>query len=292
MATLEEKFQKKQVRRSVITAVVSFTLVLFIIGIQGLLLIHAGKLSEFVKENVCVTALLVKNSDMNEVTALQKQLDLLPSVKQTKYVSEEESATELQSDLGSDFVKFLGYNPLSASIEIHLYSNYSNNDSLAIFETYLRENKLVNDVYYQKTLIQAINNNVKRISYILMAISLILLLIAIALINNTIRLSVYSKRLLIRSMQLVGATRGFIRKPFIRQSIGQGLIAVVAAIIFNCIILYYGIKFLPEIVSITAIDYFLFLFGFMIFFAVVITCLASYFAVNKYLKMNKDLIHY
>jgi cell division transport system permease protein len=292
MAALEEKFQKKQVKRSVVTAVVSFTLVLFIIGIQGLLLIHAGKLSEYVKENLCVTALLIKNADMNEVTALQKQLDLLPSVKQTKYVSEEEAANDLQNDLGSDFVNFLGYNPLSASIEIHLHSNYANNDSLAGFETYLRENKLVNDVYYQKTLIQAINDNVKRISYALAIISFILLLIAIALINNTIRLSVYSKRLLIRSMQLVGATRSFIRKPFIRQSIGKGLIAAVSAIILNCIILYYGIQFLPEIVSITAIDYFLFLFGFMIFFAVIITCLASYFAVNKYLKMNKDLIHY
>jgi cell division transport system permease protein len=292
MLSPEEKFQRKQIRRAFFSSVLSITLVLFLLGIQGLLLIHANKLSSYVKENVCISANFKKNTPVDVAVAIQKQLDLQPAVKQTLYISADEAATNLQESLGKDFVNFLGYNPLSASLEIYLYADYANMDSLTNFKNMLLQNKEIQDIDIQENLVNLINDNVLKITYILLGISIVMLLIAIALIYNTIRLSIYAKRLTIRSMQLVGATRGFIRKPFIKQGLTQGVVAALIAIALNCVIIYYGIKYIPEIVSLSDIDFFLILFALLFLIAMLITIISSYFAVTKYLKMNKDTIHF
>jgi cell division transport system permease protein len=292
MATQEEKYQKRRLRNSYITSVISITLVLFLLGIQGLILIHAHKLSRYVRENIGVTIVLKDSAKDVDIARLQKQLDFSSAVKSTTFVSKEQAAAQLTEELGEDFVDFIGYNPLSASIEIRLKAEYANNDSLAVLENQFMQINEVHEVYYQKNLVQIINDNVRRISLVLLSISAIILLIAIALINNTIRLSVYSKRLLIKSMQLVGATQGFIRKPFIRHGILQGIIGAFLSSVLIGVVLYYLQSYAPEIVTIKDIDWFLLLFAAVFMVAVIFTWMSSYFAVRRFLKMSNDLIHY
>ena len=292
MSTQEEKYQKRRLRNSYITSVISITLVLFLLGIQGLILIHAHKLSRYVRENIGVTVVLKDAAKDADIARLQKQLDFSPAVKSTVFVSKEEAATLLTQDLGEDFVDFIGYNPLSASLEIRLKAEYANNDSMAILEHQLMQINEVQEVYYQKNLVQIINDNVRRISFVLLSISAIILLIAIALINNTIRLSVYSKRLLIKSMMLVGATQSFIRKPFIQRGILQGIIGATLSCITITFVLYYVQSYAPDIVTIKDIDWFLLLFAGIFAIAIIFTWLSSYFAVRRFLKMSNDLIHY
>jgi cell division transport system permease protein len=292
MITREEKYQQRRLRNSYITSVISITLVLFLLGIQGLILIHAHKLSRYVRENIGVTIVLKDSAKDADIARLQKQLDFLPAVKSTAFVSKQQAAAQLTEELGEDFVDFIGYNPLSASIEIRLKAEYANNDSLAILESQFMQINEVQEVYYQKNLVQIINDNVRRISFVLLTISAIILLIAITLINNTIRLSVYSKRLLIKSMQLVGATQGFIRKPFIQRGILQGVIGAFLSSFLIGFVLYYLQAHMPDIVTIKDIDWFLLLFATIFGIAVIFTWLSSYFAVRRFLKMSNEQIHY
>jgi cell division transport system permease protein len=292
MITQEEKYQRRRLRNSYITSVISITLVLFLLGIQGLILIHAHKLSRYVRENIGVTVFLKDSAKDVDIARLQKLLDFSPAVKSTTFVSKEQAATQYIEELGEDFIDFIGYNPLSASIEIRLKAEYANNDSLAILEHQFKQINEVQDVRYQKNLVQTINDNIRKISTVLMGISIIILLIAIALINNTIRLAVYSKRLLIKSMQLVGATQGFIRKPFIRRGILQGVVGAFIASFLIGMVLYRLHAYIPDIVTIKDIDRFLLLFIIMFGIAIVFTGLSSYFAVRRFLKMSNELIHY
>jgi len=292
MTTQEEKYQRRRLRNSYVTSVISITLVLFLLGIQGLLLIHARKLSRYVRENIGVTIILRESAKDADIARLQKQLDFSPAVKSTTFISKDQAATQLIKELGEDFVDFIGYNPLSASLDIRLNAEFANNDSMAVLEHDWQQINEVQEVYYQKNLVQIINDNVRQISTILMSISIVILLIAIALINNTIRLAVYAKRLLIKSMQLVGATQGFIRKPFIKRGILQGLIAACIASFSIGMVLYYLRAYIPQIITIKDIDWFLLLFMTLFFIATVFAGLSSYFAVRRFLKMNKELIHY
>lgn len=292
MATKEEKYQKRRLRNSYITSVISITLVLFLLGMQGLILIHAQKLSRYVRENIRVTVSLKDNAKDADITRLQKQLDFSPSIKSTTFISKDQAARQLSEDLGEDFIDFIGYNPLSASLELRLNAEYTNTDSLTILENQLSKIHEVQEVYYQKNLVQAINNNIRRISTILMSASVLILLIAITLINNTIRLSVYSKRLLIKSMRLVGATKRFIGKPFIRRGVLQGLIGALISSAGIGLLLYYLQQHFPELITVTDIDWFLLLFASIFFIAILFSWLSSLFAVRKFLRMSNDLISY
>ncbi len=292
MATQEEKYQKRRLRKSYVTAVISITLVLFLLGIQGLILIHAQKLSRHVRENIGVNIVLKDSAKKADIARLQKQLDFSPAIKSTKFKSKDEAAQELAEDLGEDFVGFIGYNPLSASLELRLNAEYTNTDSLAVLENQLLKINDVKEVYYQKDMVQKINDNVRSISLVLLSMSALVLLITIALIHNTIRLSVYSKRLLIKSMQLVGATRGFISKPFVQRGILQGIIGALLSSVMIGFGLYYLQKYVPDVVSIADIDWFLLLFASLFGIAILFAGLSSFFAVRRFLKMSNDLIHY
>ncbi|MDR2907772.1 MAG: permease-like cell division protein FtsX [Bacteroidales bacterium] len=292
MATQEEKYQRRRLRNSYITSVISITLVLFLLGIQGLILIHAQKLSRYVREHITMTIVLKDGAKDADVARLQKQLDFLSAVKSTTFISKEQAATQLTEELGEEFVDFIGYNPLSASIELNLHADYANNDSMTVLEQQFLQLQDVQEVYYQKNLVEIINDNVRRISTGLLSMSAIILLIAITLINNTIRLSVYSKRLLIKTMQLVGATQGFIRKPFIRRGILQGLIGAGISSVGVGLTLSYLQAHIPELVTIKDIDWFLLLFAALFLVAVVFTWLSSFFAVRRFLRMGNERIHY
>ncbi len=291
MAQKEERFTRRRLNSSRITTIVSISLVLFAIGLAGLLVLHTKKLSEYVKENIGMTVYMNKNVKEAEMLQLQKELDAMEYVRSTEYISEEKAAETFQKELGDDFVSFIGYNPLHTSIEVHLKAAYADDFYFTQIETMLKKNPIVKEISYQKSLVQSINDNVKKISAVLLVFSLLLLLIAITLINNTIRLAVYSKRFLIKTMQLVGATEGFIRRPFLSVSIIHGLISSFIAIGLLIVVIYIARREIPEIISLQSLDLFLVLFAFVILIGFFISLISTFVAVRKYLKLNIDHLY-
>ncbi len=292
MSKQEVKFSKRRLRSSYMTTIVSISLVLFLLGLLGLIGFHAKKLSEFVKENIGFSVMMKDEVKEARIIELQKSLDLTAFVKSTEYITKEKAAADLSKDLGEDFIGFLGYNPLLPSIDVRLEAEYANIDSLAIIEQQLMKNPNVKEVFYQKSLVHLVNQNIRKISFVLLGFSALLLIISIALINNTIRLSVYSKRFLIKSMQLVGATQFFIRKPFVINGIIHGLIAALIAIILLLGILYFSQKEIPEMINLQDIDLFLSLFGFVTLLGIIISWLSTYLAVRKYLRSKTDDLYF
>jgi len=292
MSKKDIKYSKRRLRSSYLTTLVSITLVLLMLGVLGLIILHAKKLSDHVKENIGVRIMMKEGIREAEIIQLQKTLDATAYVKSTKYVTKEQAAVEMKADLGEDFISFLGFNPLPPSIDLRLKADYTNVKSIDVIEKELLANPGVKEIFYQKSLVQAINTNLKRISLILLGFSGLLLLIAVALINNTIRLSVYSKRFLIRSMQLVGATQSFIRRPFIFKGIFQGIYGAFIAIILIAVLIYFSIKELPELVELQDINLFIILFSLIILCGILISWLSTYFAIRKYLHMKTDDLYY
>ncbi|SRR5690554_3405990 len=283
---------KRKLRSSYATTIISISLVLFLLGIIGFLMLNANRLSVYVKENLGFTVLIKDNSREAEVMRLQKILNAAPYVRVAEYINKDQAADVLREELGEDFVEFLGYNPLLASIEVKLSAAWANPDSMARIESQVMSFPEVKEVYYQKNLLEAINDNVRRISIILAAFSGLLLLIAIALINNTIRLSVYSRRFLIRTMQLVGATRGFIRRPFLFKSILHGLAGATIAILLLSTVIYGLSNELDGVIGFSNIMMIGVLFAFVVLVGIVLTLSSTFFAVNKYLRLRTDELYY
>ena len=274
-------------------SLVSITLVLFLLGAFAIFMLHARKLSNHVKENIGFE--VVMNSDVKEanILRLQKELDAMPAVKSTEYITKEEAIERLSEDLGEDFLEWLGpeENPLLPSIDVRFHASYANNDSIAVIEAMLLENPDVKEVYYQKSLVDLINNNIRKIAVVLMVISLILLLIAVALIRNTIRLSIYSKRFLVRSMQLVGATESFIRKPFLRQGVSQGFFGGLLADVFLVIILYAVSKRIPDLALIRDLYDITAVLAGIVFLGMLIAWFSTRTALDKFLKADLDKLY-
>jgi cell division transport system permease protein len=243
-------------------------------------------------ENISISIIMKEDVKEAGIIQLQKTLDASDFVKSTEYITEDEAAKELTEDLGEDFIGFLGYNPLLPSIDLRVKAAYANADSIAMIEQRLLANENVKEVFYQKSLVQMLNRNIRRIAIVILGFSLLLLIIAIALINNTIRLSVYSRRFLIKTMQLVGATRGFISRPFIIRGILQGLYSAFIAIIILGGILYLSQKEIPELINLQDIDLFLSLFGIVILLGIILSWVSTYFAVKRYLRMDTDRLYY
>ncbi|MGZ4035990.1 MAG: cell division protein FtsX, partial [Bacteroidia bacterium] len=244
---MSDKYSKRKLAGSSITTIVSLSLVLFMLGLLGIIILNTRKLSDNFKENIGIQVVLNDNAKDVDVEHLVKTLDASNYVKSTQMVSKEEAAKKLQQDLGEDFIDFLGFNPLSASVTVRLKAEYANADSLTWIEKELLDTKLVKEVIYQKSLINTINENARTISFGVLIISSLLMVIALALINNTIRLSIYSKRFLIKTMQLVGATQGFIRRPFVLKGIKHGIYGAAIAIILLIAFLYFLQKQMPEL---------------------------------------------
>ncbi|MCD6658569.1 MAG: ABC transporter permease [Lentimicrobium sp.] len=291
MSRNEDKISKRRLQTSTATTIISISLVLFMLGLLGLIVLHAQKLSDYVKENIGFSVIIKEDVKEPGIIEFQKKLDIEPFVKSTEYITRERAAKELTEELGEDFVGFLGYNPLLASIDIRLKADYANNDSLAMLEKKLLAKPVVKEVFYHKSLVELVNQNIRRISLVILAFTAVLLLISIALINNTIRLSVYSKRFIIRSMQLVGATQAFIRKPFLLKSLLHGLISAVIAILLLGVVLYFSRQALPELVDLQDIDMILSLFGIVTALGLIITGLSTLFAVRKFLRISHDRLY-
>jgi cell division transport system permease protein len=288
----ESGYSKTRLRSSYVTLVISVSLVLFLLGVLGLLLINAKEISDYLRESVSFNIFLDDEAKEPDIRMLQKDLDAKAYVKSTEYVSKDAAAIKMKNDLGEDFVNFLGDNPLPPTIDVYLYADYTSPDSVAKIEKYVREYPFVKEVYVQESLLFLINENVKKISLFLLVISTFLFLIALTIINNTIRLSIYSKRFLIRTMQLVGATQGFIRKPFLIQSAIHGLLAALIAMSLVMGLLYLVEKEFLLLFSFES-TYLLFLLGVAIIFTgVLINIISTYFSVNRYLSISEDKLYY
>jgi len=292
MKKKESSISKGKLRSSYLTSIISISLVLFLLGLIGLLLLNAKKISDHVKENIGFSILLKENIREVDIIRLQKRLDAMPFVKSTDYITKEEAARELQEELGEDFIEFLGYNPLGASIEVRFNARFANPDSIALIEKEIMNYEEVSEVFYQKSLVDLVNDNIRKISLIILAFSGLLFLIAIALINNTIRLSIYSKRFLIKTMQLVGATKSFIRKPFLIKSATHGVYAAIIALFLLIGVIYIAQHELLEIISFQDIDILGILFFLVLILGVILNWISTFFAVNKYLKMRSDDLYY
>jgi cell division transport system permease protein len=280
------KISKSKARTSSVSTVVGIALVLFMLGSLLFVVLNAKKLSDHVKESFRVQVFLKEDAKDADILKFKKLLEAEPYVVETEYITKEDAVKLMEAEIGENFVEFLGFNPLQASLDVHLEAEYAHSDSLIWIEEAILANPRVKEVVYQPDLIDLINQNIRKISMVVLGFSILLLIIAIALINNTIRLSVFSKRFLIRSMQLVGATRSFIMRPFIWQGIVNGIWAAIIALVLIVGVLYFVKSELPELMSIQDIESLVELFGLVVLLGIFISVISTIFAVNKYIRSD------
>ena len=283
---------KKSLFSSYFSTTLSISLVLFLFGLLGLLLINTKRLSDYVMENVGVTLILKENTREVDVLKLQKTLEAASFIKSTRFVDKKTAAEELKKDLGENFVDFLGYNPLLSSMDVKVHAAYANPDSLAMLETRFLKFPEVQEVYYQRNMVKQLNSNVQKLSLIILVLSILMFTIFIALINNTIRLSIYSRRYLINSMQLVGATRSFIRFPFVVKSIVHGIYGAIIACFILLMIFFSYQSELKDLIDFQDSASLAILVGGIFIVGIAMTATSTYFAVNKFLRLKFDQLYY
>lgn len=256
-------------------------------------MMHAQKLSNHLKENIGFEIVMNSNAKEADILRLQKQLNAMPAVKSTEYITKEEAIRRLSEDLGEDFLQWLGNeeNPLLPSIDVRFNAAYANPDSLSVIETELKKNTDIKEIYYQKSLVNLINQNVRRIGIALMVVSIILLIISITLIRNTIRLSIYAKRFLVRSMQLVGATPAFISRPFVRKGRWQGFFGALLADVLLALLLYGLMKKLPELSLVQDYRIIAGIFVGILVLGMLLGGLSTRSALRKYLHADIDRLY-
>ena len=287
-----DKYQERRLQSSYFSVIISIALVLFMLGVLGLILLKSTSIANHFKEKSAMTLFLKDNITKKNIKNLKESLLKEKFTNKIYYISKEEAAKTHSEDLGEDFLKFLGTNPLKNGIDIYLKAEYVTPEKMKEIEHKFQKNAFVSEVLYDKPLIKFLTKNTRRVGFWLLIISSFFGLIAIVLINNSIRLSVYSKRFNIKTMQMVGATKRFIRKPFIWQGIKLGLIASVIALIGLSTVIYYLNKHI--VVLQLSKDYSLlgFLFGGVIVVAVVITWLSTFLATQRFLNLQTDELYY
>lgn len=283
---------KKRIFKSYLTSTISISMILFLIGVLGVVLLNAERLAKYVRENIGFT--LVLNDDVSEsdIALLEKSLTATDFVKSVEYINKDAAAEKLKVELGEDFTGFLGYNPLSSSIDVKLLADYANPEKLVILEQKFLEYPQVKEVLFQRDMVNIINENVKKIGIVLVFFSGLLLFIFSALINNTIRISIYSQRFIINTMLLVGATDRFIRVPFVKRSIWFGLLGAMAANLLLFILMFYYAQELTGIVDMEDFKIFGMVFTGVLLLGILISWTSTYFAVNKFLRLKFDELFY
>ena len=275
-----------------ITSSISTTLVLLLLGLVVFFVLTAHNMSVYVRENISFSVLISDDMKEADILKLQKKLNQEPFVKQSEYISKKQALKEQTEAMGTDPEEFLGYNPFTASLEIKLHSDYANSDSIAKIEKMIKKNSNIQDVLYRKELIDAVNENIRNISLVLLALAVVLTFISFALINNMIRLAIYSKRFLIHTMKLVGASWSFIRGPFLRKNVWSG---VLAGMLANAILMgtaYWAVTYEQELIQVITPEVMLIVCGSVLVFGIVITWLCAYISMNKYLRMKANTLYY
>ncbi len=291
MIKFEENYNRKRYRVAYHTTTFSITLVLFMLGLLIFLLLHTQRLTDYVRENIGISIVIKSDVDEFEIMELKSRIEMNTFVKRAVYTSRDEAAKELTSELGEDFVGFIGYNPLLPVIEVYLVWEYCNEEGYKKFERTLSHEKIIKEVYYQKPMVELINANISKITTGILSFSGLLLIISVLLIYNTIRLAVYSKRLLIKSMLLVGATQRFIRRPFIVSGYWQGIISSILALGLLFASAFLVKQKLPGLNLLTDFRSLVLLSGSVLLFGIFITGFSNYFAVKKYLKINSEELY-
>ena len=287
----ETKNSGKRLRSSYLSSVISISLVLFMLGLLGMLVLDAKKISDYVKEHVQLNVFLNDEVSDQEVSAFQNLLEKDPGIKSVRYISKQEALDSLKKDLGSDATSMLEVNPLPSSFELKLNAAYTGAENLKKIAEDLRKNKMVREVTYQQTEVDKMNENFKMVALAILLFCALLFFIAVALINSTIRLSMYSRRFLIKSMQLVGATKSFIRRPFISRAIVHGLYAGIIACLLLSGLLYFIRTKLPEFVQMQDLKENGILFAGVILLGILLSVASTFFAVNRFLRIKVEELY-
>ena len=286
----ENKSTKRRFAGSYFISLMSIMLVLFVLGMYAFVMIYTDRLLNFVKENIGFEIVMKSNAKESSIISLKDELSKKNYVKSAEYISKEDATNRMKEDLGEDFLQWLGEveNPLLPSIDIRFVADYANADSMAMVEKWVAGKTIVKEIIYPKTLTNTINDNINKIKIVLFAVSLILLLIAITLISHTIRLSIYSKRFTVRTMLLVGATEGFVMKPFLKTFMTQGLIAAIIALAFITMALYGMNDYLPEMNMTQGNSYIMVVYASVIGLSLILTFFSTVFSMRKYLNADID----
>ena len=292
MSSSFEQHQKRRLISSYFSVVLSIALVLFLLGLLGMLVLNAKKVSDHFKEQVVVTIFLKDSAKDVEIKQLEKSLAMADYVKSIDYVSKEQAAEIMKAENGEDFMDFVGYNPLQNSIDIHLKADFVTTEQLEKMAADAMTRNFVDEVTYDNDLVNLMNNNVKKISFWVLVISGIFTLIAVLLINSSIRLSVYSKRFTIKTMQMVGATKQFIRRPFVWKSVRLGIIGAILAMAGMAVVLYYVNQTFPELSLLNKPSVMVGLFLLVFVLGVVITWISTHFATQRFLNLKTDELYY
>ena len=288
MGSSFDKFQKRRLISSYFSVVLSIFLVLFLVGILGLFVLNSKKLSDDFKEQIVMTVFFKNEANDSVIKAFSAELKTAKFVKSSVYVTKEQAAKEHEKTLGEHFTEFLGANPLYNSFDVHLKADYIDTDNIRKIESHLRSNEMIADIVYDKQLVSLVNDNIKKVSMWILIISGFLTFIAVLLINSSMRLSIYSHRFIIKTMQMVGATKTFIRKPFIWKSVKLGLMGSALAVVSLIITLFYldssypNLGVLDEKLMISLV-----LIG-VVGIGVAITWISTYFATQRFLNLRTD----
>ncbi|WP_299259701.1 permease-like cell division protein FtsX [uncultured Aquimarina sp.] len=292
MSSSFEKYQKRRLISSYFSVIISISLVLFLLGLLGLLVLNTKKVADHFKEKIALTIYLKDTAKEVEIKQIEKSLALAEYTKSTTYISKDEAAEEHSKDIGENFMDFLGYNPLQNSIDVYLKADFVDQVKIDEITASITKKDFVDEVAYDKPLISLLNDNIKKISFWVLLISGIFTFIAVLLINSSIRLSVYSKRFIIKTMQMVGATKRFIRRPFVWKSVRLGMIGAVVALIGVGVVLYYLDKAFPELALLSDKILLIGLFGGVFGVGILITWISTFFATQRFLNLRTDELYY
>lgn len=292
MASSFDKYQKRKLISSYISVVISIALVLFLLGCLGLLVINSKKVADHFKEQVVMTIYLNDTAKEVEVNQLKKSLAMAEYSKEATYVSKEEAAEMMKAETGEDFMDFVGYNPLKNSIDVYLKADFVTTEKLSEISESLSTKSFIEEIRYDNDLVELMNDNVKKISVWVLIISGLFTLIAVLLINSSIRLAVYSKRFIIKTMQMVGATKSFIRRPFVWKSVQLGIIGAIVALVGMAAVLYYLDLTFPELELLRNTVMIAGLFVGVFVLGVIITWISTFIATQRFLNLKTDQLYY
>jgi len=288
MATSYEKYQKRRLLSSYFSVILSIFLVLFLLGSLGMFVINYEKISNNFKENIPMSIYFKENVSDTQLATYQTDLGKQKFIKDLTFVHKDSAANAHQKTIGEDFVKFLGFNPLQHSFDLHFNGAYVEKDSIKDIELSIKENPLVDEVVYDSELVDLVNKNIKTISFWVLIISGVFAFISMLLINSSLRLSIYSKRFIIKTMQMVGATKSFIRKPFIWNSVKLGIIGSVLAIIGIVALTFYADSKLPTLGLLSDLKSLFMVCGGVLVLGIIITYVSTYFATQRFLNLKSD----
>ncbi len=292
MSQYIERYQRRKLISSYFSVVLSIGLVLFLLGALGLLVLNTKKLGDHFKEQITISVFLKDNAKPVEIDQLQKSLALAEYTKSAEYISKEDAAEQYSEDIGENFVEFLGYNPLKNSIDVHLKADFVSPEQITEIAEGIAEKTYVDEVSYDKPLIELLNDNARKIGLWILVASAIFTIIAVLLINSSIRLSIYSKRFIIKTMQMVGATKKFIRRPFIWTNIKLGMVGALVALVSLGILLYYIDKNFPELNLFADYPVLILLFVGVFALGVIISWASTHFATQRFLNLRTDDLYY